>query len=50
MARYYIDKYTGRLERTDLYLVRLIKKDGSVYNGYYKEYSKKYALAEAKAE
>ncbi len=30
MARYYIDKYTGRLERTDLYLVRLIKKDGSV--------------------
>ncbi len=30
MARFYIDKYTGRLERTDLYLVRLIKKDGSV--------------------
>ncbi|MBQ7779307.1 MAG: DUF1854 domain-containing protein [Clostridia bacterium] len=30
MARYYIDKYTGHLERTDLYLVRLVKKDGSV--------------------
>ena len=30
MGRYYIDKYTGTLERTDLYLVRLIKKDGSV--------------------
>ena len=30
MARYYIDKYTGRLERSDLYLVRLIKKDGTV--------------------
>ena len=28
--RYYIDKYTGKLERTDVYLVRLIKKDGSV--------------------
>ena len=28
--RYYIDKYTGTLERTDVYLVRLIKKDGSV--------------------
>ena len=30
MGRYYIDKYTGRLERTDMYLVRLIKKDGTV--------------------
>lgn len=30
MGRYYIDKYTGRLEHTDMYLVRLIKKDGSV--------------------
>ena len=30
MGRYYIDKYTGTLERTDLYLVRLVKKDGSV--------------------
>ena len=30
MGRYYIDKYTGTLERTDLYLVRLIKKDGTV--------------------
>ncbi len=31
MGRYYIDKYTGRLERTDLYLVRLIQKDGTVH-------------------
>ncbi len=30
MARFYVDKYTARLERSDLYLVRLIKKDGSV--------------------
>ena len=30
MARYYIDKYTGTIERTDLYLVRLIKKNGEV--------------------
>lgn len=30
MKRYYVDKYTGRLERTDMYLVRLIKMDGSV--------------------
>jgi hypothetical protein len=30
MARYYIDKFTGCLERSDLYLVRLIKKDGTV--------------------
>ncbi len=30
MGRYYIDKYTGTLERTDLYLVRLIKKDGTI--------------------
>ena len=28
--RYYIDKYTGKLERTDVYLVRLIKNDGTV--------------------
>ncbi len=31
MSRIYIDKYTGRLERTDLYLVNLTTKDGSVY-------------------
>lgn len=30
MSRYYIDKYTGRLEKTDMYLVRLIKKNGEV--------------------
>ena len=30
MGRYYVDKYTGTLERTDLYLVKLIKKDGTV--------------------
>lgn len=30
MARFYVDKYTARLERSDLYLVRLIKKDGTV--------------------
>lgn len=30
MGRIYIDRYTGRIERTDLYLVRLILKDGSV--------------------
>ena len=31
MSRIYIDKYTGRIERTDLYLVRLTLKDGTVY-------------------
>ena len=30
MSRIYIDRYTGRLERTDIYLVRLILKDGTV--------------------
>ena len=30
MGRYYIDRYTGKLERTDMYLVRLIRKDGTV--------------------
>lgn len=30
MGRYYIDKYTGTLEKTDLYLVKLTKKDGTV--------------------
>ena len=31
MARIYIDCYTGSLERTDMYLVRLTMKDGTVY-------------------
>ena len=31
MGRIYIDRYTGRLERTDLYLVKLTMKDGTVY-------------------
>ena len=31
MARIYIDRYTGKLERTDLYFVRLTLKDGTVY-------------------
>ena len=31
MGRYYIDQYTGRIEQTDLYLVRLIEKDGTVH-------------------
>ncbi|MBQ7348059.1 MAG: DUF1854 domain-containing protein [Clostridia bacterium] len=30
MARIYVDKYTGTLERTDLYLVRLTMRDGTV--------------------
>lgn len=30
MSRYYIDRYTGKIERTDMYLVRLIQKDGTV--------------------
>lgn len=30
MSRIYVDCYTGRLERTDVYLVRLILKDGTV--------------------
>ena len=29
--RIYIDKYTGTLERTDLYLVKLTMKDGTVH-------------------
>ena len=29
--RIYIDKYVGTLARTDLYLVRLTMKDGTVY-------------------
>ncbi len=28
--RIYVDKYTGKLERTDVYLVRLTLKDGTV--------------------
>ena len=31
MARIYIDRYTGKIERTDLYFVRLTLKDGTVY-------------------
>lgn len=31
MGRIYIDRYTGTVERTDLYLVRLRMKDGSVW-------------------
>jgi hypothetical protein len=31
MARIYIDKYVGTLARTDLYLVKLTMKDGTVY-------------------
>ena len=31
MARIYIDKYVGKLERTDLYFVKLTLKDGTVY-------------------
>lgn len=31
MGRIYIDRYTGSVERTDLYLVRLRMKDGSVW-------------------
>ena len=30
MRRIYVDRYTGRLERTDIYRVRLILKDGTV--------------------
>lgn len=32
MGRIYVDKYTGRLEKSDMYLVRLILKDGTVYD------------------
>ena len=31
MARIYVDKYVGKLERTDLYFVKLTMKDGTVY-------------------
>jgi len=30
MGRIYVDQYTGRIERTDIYLVRLILRDGTV--------------------
>lgn len=33
MARFYVDRYTASIERTDRYLVRLCKKDGSVITG-----------------
>lgn len=31
MARIYVDKTTGHIERTDLYLVRLVMNDGQVF-------------------
>ena len=31
MGRIYIDRYTGTIERSDLYLVRLTMKDGRVF-------------------
>ncbi len=31
MGRIYVDRYTGKIERTDLYLVKLTMKDGTVY-------------------
>lgn len=31
MARIYVDKSCGRIERTDLYLVKLIMNDGTVF-------------------
>ena len=31
MGRIYVDRYTGTIERTDLYLVKLTLKDGTVY-------------------
>lgn len=31
MGRIYVDKNTGKIERTDLYLVRLTLSDGTVY-------------------
>lgn len=32
MSRIYVDKYTGKIERTDLYLVRLTLKDGTTHD------------------
>ena len=32
MSRIYIDKYTGRLERSDLYLVRMIERNGTIHD------------------
>ena len=31
MRRIYVDKYTGKIEKTDVYLVKLTMKDGTVY-------------------
>ena len=31
MGRIYVDRYTGKIERSDLYLVKLTMKDGTVY-------------------
>ncbi|MBR2906614.1 MAG: DUF1854 domain-containing protein [Clostridia bacterium] len=33
MGRIYVDRETGKIERTDLYLVRLTLADGTVYEG-----------------
>ena len=29
MARFYVDRYTAKIEKTDRYLVRLVEKDGT---------------------
>ena len=31
MGRIYVDRYTGKIERSDLYLVKLTMRDGTVY-------------------
>ena len=31
MGRIYVDKYTGKIERTDIYHVRLTMRDGSIF-------------------
>ena len=31
MRRIYVDKYTGKIEKIDMYLIRLTMKDGTVY-------------------
>lgn len=33
MGRIYVDRYTGKLERTDIYRVRLTLRDGTVFEG-----------------
>ena len=32
MKRIYVDKYTGKIEKTDIFLIRLTLKDGTVYD------------------